>query len=221
MLTIGALGGTIFGGVVATLLHNYPKDITAERSYCTECGMFSERMREHVVLGGQRMQRTYKGMFASLAFTGPPNHEHHWVEPYAHVFPSTHGPPPGTEAALHDALLQSRLQELDNFERAPHYVVLLHEAIKADKKKAEAFMALFLDPRRHYPAAVFELLNRDESWDERWAAIDAFVAAHRCIESPQAVRCTLVNNGKPQVVFEMNAQGAGRRSLPSLRSWKP
>jgi hypothetical protein len=221
MFAIGLVAGIAAGGTIVALLHNYPKSITVVQSYCVECGFFTEQAKQHVVLGAERSSRMWRGMFATLVSTGPPNHEHHWVEPWAHVFPSDQGPPLGTEAALHDALLRAQLRELEVFDHTPQYVVVLNEAIQQDKAKASAFIARILDLKNHYPAAVVDLLSRDGSWEERWAAVDAFVAAHRCIESPQAVQCTLLTNGKPQVVFEMTAQGAGRRSMPSLRSWKP
>ena len=221
MFGIGLVVGLAAGGTTVALLHNYPKSVTVVQSYCVECGVFTQHAKEHVVLGAVQSSRTWRGMLATLVSTGPANHEHHWVEPWAHVFPSDQGPPLGTDAALQDALLRAQLRELETFDHTPQYIVVLSDALQQDKQKAAAFMARILDLKNHYPAAVVELLRRDGSWEERWAAVDAFAKAHRCIESPQAVQCTLLTDGKQQVVFEMTAHGAGRRSMPSLRSWKP
>jgi hypothetical protein len=221
LVAAGFAIGLVAGAVGVALLYSYPKGITAVRSYCTKCGMYKEHSHQHAVLGGERRESTTSSMLTKLLALAPNDHEHVYTEPPAHVFPSTEAPEQGTQAFLTSNLLAHRLRQLDNIDQTPQYVMLLAEAMKADREKARAFMYKLLDPKRHYPADVITILDRDASWEDRWALVDAFDTAYQCTETPQQVTCTLQTNGKPTQVFELRADGMGRFSGPSYRSWKP
>jgi hypothetical protein len=223
-LIIAAVGGAAAGGTLVALLHNYPKGETALRSYCTRCAMYASRAHEHSVLGARRAASTKSSALTRVLALPPDDHEHVWVEPWAHVFPTFNSPSEpklGTPEALKNALLTSRLRDLDTLAETPHAVALLDGAMKNDPSRARAFIGRLLDFDRHYPTSAVSLLDRAEEWPARWAAVDAFDRAYRCTSDGRTLECTLTTRGQPKRVMLFDAEGRGQASFPGFRDWAP
>lgn len=220
-MATGLAIGFVAGGVCVGLLFSYPKGFTATRTYCTKCGVHQEHSRGHEVLGSVRSSSSESIMLTRLLALAPNDHEHTYVEPPAHVFPSTEVPAQKTPEHLQNTLLTRQLRKLEDIQESPQAVALLTEAMANDRDKTSALILKLLDPKRYYPGDVISILGRQGTWEERWAAIDAFDKAYKCTDTPQQVQCTLETQGKEEPVFELRADGTGRITVPSLRNWKP
>jgi hypothetical protein len=219
-----ALVGAIAGAVAVALLYSYPKGETARRSYCVRCGTYTSRSFEHSVFGARGEGSTTSSMLTRVLSLPPGDHDHIWVEPWAHVFPTYNSPTSpelGTTQALAEGLLERRLRDLDVLDDHPHSIAVLDAAMKNDRIKARTFVERLLDPKRYYPTSSVMLLDRPDEWPERWAIVDAFDRAYRCSADNRFVKCTLTTRGKPKPVFEHNANGRGQASFPSFRDWVP
>jgi hypothetical protein len=218
------LVGAALGATAVALLYSYPKGETSLRSYCTRCGTVAAKSHEHSLLGARRETSTKSSVLTRVLALPPSDHEHVWVEPWAHVFPTYNSksePERGTPQALKNVLLGARLRDLDVLSDTPHAIAVLDAAMKNDATRGRAFISRLLDFDRHYPMSAVSLLDRDEEWPARWAAADAFDRAYRCDTAPGSVKCTLTTQGKPKVVFQYDADGRGQVNIPSLRDWAP
>lgn len=223
-LLAAAVVGAALGATAVALLHSYPKGATSLRSYCTRCGTLVAKSHEHSVLGARREGSTNGSVLTRLLALPPNDHEHVWVEPWAHVFPtynSKSAPELGTPPALKDTLLEAKLRDLDVLAETPHAIATLDAAIENDPARGRAFIGRLLAFDRHYPASAVSLLDRREEWPARWAAADAFDRAYRCSSDARSVKCTLTTRGQQKLVFQYGADGRGQVNFPSLRDWAP
>lgn len=149
--------GVVVGGTAVALGHSYPKGTTALRSYCTRCGMMTFRVYEHAWLGARRESSTEATILTRVLALPPKDHEHAWVEPWAHVFPtyaSESAPEPGTPEAWRNSVLQTRLRELDVLAESLHAIAVLDAAMQQDAERTREFVVRLLDFERHYPIGV-------------------------------------------------------------------
>lgn len=165
---IGAVSGLLVGGVVATLLHNYPKDVTTRHRYCQLCAAHEQTYSEGVILGGRTDH--------SVGVTGPVGqllrepvgeHEHHYSE-WTTIFPTFGVPPENPELAR-------RVLELRALEDQPYVISGLAQAMRADQPRTVKLLQRLLEPNG--PSfSVLAPLQHPGTIEENLARVDAKLA---------------------------------------------
>lgn len=168
---LGLVGGFAAGFVVASLLHNYPKDQVTRHRHCTVCAAREETYREGVIMGARQESKSGSfGPLARLLREAVGEHEHRYTE-WATIFP-THGVP-----EEHPEIAAQVLQ-LRDIEDNPHVISALEQALHQDRDRTVKLLQRLYDPAQKTPFAALKELTQDEvPWPERWARIDATLAA--------------------------------------------
>jgi len=136
---IGAVSGLLVGGVVATLLHNYPKDVVTRHRFCHECAVYEETYREGVILGGRTDHKVdMTGPIAQLLREPVGAHEHRYSE-WTTIFP-TFGAP------LEHPELANQVADLRALEGQPYVMSGLAQAMRADKARTVKLLQRLLAP---------------------------------------------------------------------------
>jgi len=168
---IGTIGGFAAGFVVATLLHNYPKDEVTRHRYCQLCAEYEETYREGVILGARTENKSlFGGPLRRLLAPSVGEHEHRYTE-WATIFPTFGVPDEHPEVA-------ERIRGIRELEESPQAISALEQAMRQDEERTTRLIQRLLDPAERLSMAVISPLERDElSWDERWAEVEKKLAA--------------------------------------------
>lgn len=134
---IGAVSGLLIGGVVATLLHNYPKDVTTRHRYCQVCAAYEETYREGVILGGRSDHKVdMTGPVGQLLRDPVGAHEHRYSE-WTTIFPTFGAPPERPELA-------SKVLDLRAAEDQPYVMSGLAQAMRVDPERTVTLLQRLL-----------------------------------------------------------------------------
>jgi hypothetical protein len=168
---LGTIGGFAAGFVVATLLHNYPKDQVTRHRYCQRCAEYEETYREGVILGARTESKSrFGGPLHRLLAPSVGEHEHHYTE-WATIFPTFGVPNEHPEIA-------EQTREIRELEDDPHAISALEQAMRQDEARTTRLIQRLIDPAEGLTKTVIMPLMRNElSWDERWAQVEKTLAA--------------------------------------------
>jgi hypothetical protein len=170
---LGGIAGVVVGGVVATLLHNYPKDVVTRHRYCQVCATHEETYHEGVILGGRQAHSTGPGLLGSLLRGPTGEHEHRFTQ-WATVFPTFGVPAESPEVA-------DRIFIIKQIDEDPRMVSGLEQALRSDEQRTVKLIQRVIDPNGGWPLQVLAPLGiqsaQGESMEERWRRVDAAIAA--------------------------------------------
>lgn len=168
---LGTIGGFAAGFVVATLLHNYPKDQVTRHRYCLRCTAYEETYREGVILGARTEDASrVGGPLHRLLAPSVGEHEHRYTE-WATIFPTFGVSNEHPEVA-------ERIRGIRELEDDPHAISALEQAMRQDQARTTRLIQRLIDPAEGLPMTVIMPLVRSElSWDERWAQVEKKLAA--------------------------------------------
>ena len=82
-----AFAAALFGFVIASLLHSYPKDVATRHRYCQVCAEYEETYEEGVIFGGEEGYKNGGGAVRDLLAPAVGEHEHDYTE-WATIFPT-------------------------------------------------------------------------------------------------------------------------------------
>lgn len=169
---LAGVAGVVVGGVVATLLHNYPKDVTTRHRYCQVCASHEETYHEGVILGGRQEHSTGPGLLGSLLRGPTGEHEHRFTQ-WATVFPTFGVPAESPEVA-------SRIFVIKQIEEDPWMVAGLERALRSDELRTVRLIQRVIDPNGGLPLTVLTPLGiqstQGDSMEDRWRRVDAAIA---------------------------------------------
>jgi hypothetical protein len=168
---LGTIGGFAAGFVVATLLHNYPKDVVTRCRYCQLCAEYEETYREGVILGARTENKSrFGGPLQRLLAQSVGEHEHRYTE-WATIFPTFGVPDEHPEVA-------ERIRGIRELEDDPHAISALEQAMRQDEERTTRLIQRLIDPAEGLSMTVISPLERNTlSWDDRWAQVEQKLAA--------------------------------------------
>lgn len=162
---IGAISGLVVGGLVATLLHNYPKDVTTRHRYCQVCAAYEQTYHEGVILGARQDHMVdMTGPIGQLLREPVGEHAHRYTE-WTTIFPTFGVPPENPELAR-------KVADLRALEDAPFVISGLAQAMRADKDRTVKLLQRILDPNGPSPGALIPL-ERPGTLEENLAKAEA------------------------------------------------
>jgi hypothetical protein len=167
-LWIGAVSGLLVGGVVATLLHNYPKDVVTRHRFCHQCAAYEETYSEGVILGGRTDHKVdMTGPIAQLLREPVGEHEHRYSE-WTTIFPTFGVPPEHPELAR-------RVADLRALEGQPYVMSGLAQAMRADEARTVKLLQRLLAPDGP-GTLVLQPLQHPGTIEENLAKVEAKLA---------------------------------------------
>ena len=183
------------GVVAGAFLNRWPAWGTTRHSYCSICGVHNEESERTPVLGRHRQSSTRVGILShllgpALMATGG-EHGHVWITP-AYVAPTNPPPKLGSREAFTQVVSEAEVRDLELLEDSPHAVALLDEAMVNDRTRTVRFVQKLLDPGAFLPIEAIGLLDRpQQSWEERWRVVDAFLDAYHCDVTEVSASCRM------------------------------
>ena len=166
---IGSVVGFIAGFIVAWVLHNYPNYEVTRHRYCRECAKYEQTYREGVLMGSRSSSAYRGGPIASLLAEAVGEHEHRYTE-WATVFPTFDVPEEHPEVA--EKIFWIRVMDGN-----PHSISALEQAMRSDRARTTRLIHRLIDPADKLPLTVIMPLEREGTWEERWANVDGAIAA--------------------------------------------
>lgn len=169
----GTVGGFAAGFVVATLLHNYPKDQVTRHRYCLVCAEYEETYREGVVLGARTEDKSrFGGALHRLLAPAVGEHEHRYTA-WATIFPTFGVPTEHPEVA-------EKIRAIQELDDSPQAISALEQAMRQDPARTTRLIQRLIDPAEGLSITVIMPLQQHQlGWDERWAQVDEKLAEPR------------------------------------------
>lgn len=181
-LCIGLVAGAFF--------NRWPAWGVTRHAYCTMCGAHNESSERTPLLGRHTQQAIRTGIVAKLLTPMVGEHGHVWTTA-AYVAPTNPPPKLGSREAFTQTVTEAEIRDLEVLEDSPHAIAVLDEAMRNDRARTLRFMSKLLDPQAYLPIEAIGLLDRKESWEERWQVVDAFLDAYHCDVTEVSASCRM------------------------------
>ncbi|MBK8239399.1 MAG: hypothetical protein IPK74_28070 [Deltaproteobacteria bacterium] len=167
-----AILGMVVGAIVTGLLYSYPKVEVTRHRYCLDCATFEQTYDEGVVLGATHARMVDHGPIGALLGHSPAEPHEHRFSDWTTLFPTFGVPPEHPEIA-------EQVQRIRVLEKDPHAISLFEQAMRNDRERAQRLLRTIIAPGSASANDVIRKLDGDAPWPEKWAAVDAALAARR------------------------------------------
>jgi hypothetical protein len=159
-----AVLAAVSGFAVATVLHNYPKDVVTRHRFCTVCAEYEETYDEGAILGATHgHKQRFGGAVRNLLTTAVGDHEHHFTE-WATIHP-TYGVPD------ENPYIAERIRVIEEMESQPHVIALLDTSMRNAPDCTIRLLQSIIDPAYKVSPQVLRQLDEERPWPERCTAI--------------------------------------------------
>jgi hypothetical protein len=163
--TIGiAVIALVIGFAIATLLHNYPKDVVTRHRFCLVCAEYEETYDEATILGATHGHKEhFGGPVRELLAPAVGAHEHRFTE-WTTIHP-TFGVP------AENPYIEERVRAIQEIERSPHTIALLDASMRNAPDCTIRLLQLVIDPAHKVSPTVLQQLDKELPWPERCTSI--------------------------------------------------
>lgn len=163
--TIGvAVVALVIGFAIATVLHNYPKDVVTRHRFCVMCAEYEETYDEATIMGATHGRKErFGGPVRELLKPAVGEHEHRFTE-WTTIHP-TFGVP------AENPYIEERVRAIQEIERSPRLIALLDTAMRNAPECTTRLLQLVIDPAYKVSPTVLLELEKERPWPERCTSI--------------------------------------------------